>query len=80
MYLLSELDREGESSSEYVRVARLGLWSGEEEMEYCLGRMGGSSDRKVPKGSETEGNLSRRSRMEARLRLTSLAYESPASS
>ena len=79
VYRFSGLASEGRSSSVYVSVARLGLLSGDDEIEYCLGRMGGRSDRKAPNGSETEGNWSRRSRMEARFRLISLAYSSPAS-
>jgi hypothetical protein len=71
-YLLAGLANEGDSSKVYVRVARLGWLSGEDDMEYCLGRIGGRRERKVPNGSETEGKRSRRSRMEARLRLISL--------
>lgn len=72
LYLFTGLASEGDSSSVYVSVARLVLFSGEEDIEYCLGRIGGSRDRKVPNGSDTEGKRSRRSRMEARLRLISL--------
>jgi hypothetical protein len=46
---------------------------GEEEMEYCRGRKAGRRERKVPKGREMEGKRSRRSRMEVRLRLISVA-------
>lgn len=73
------LASDGASSSEYVSVARDGSPSGEEDIEYCLGRMGGRRERKVPNGSEMEGKRSRRSRMEARLMLISLVYESPVS-
>jgi hypothetical protein len=71
MYLFAGLDSEGASRSVYVRVARFGCLSGEEEMEYCRGRIGGRRERKVPNGREMEGKRSRMSRMEARLRLIS---------
>jgi hypothetical protein len=50
------------------------LASGEEEMEYCLGRSGGSRERKVPKGRGMAGpKRERRSRREVRLALISVA-------
>jgi hypothetical protein len=73
VWMLPGFASEGALSTLYVKAARLGLLSEEEEMEYCLGRMGGSKDKKVPKGSDTDGNRSRRSRMDARLRLISSA-------
>ncbi len=80
MCFFAGFDRDGESRRAYVNVARPGSWSGEDDIEYCRGRIGGSSDKKVPNGSNTDGNWSRRSRTETRLRLISCAYESAASS
>lgn len=56
VYLRSGLARDGSSRSEYVSVTRLGLWSGEDEIEYCRGRIGGRRDKNVPNGRETDGN------------------------
>ena len=79
MCFFAGFDRDGVSRRAYVNVARPGLLSGDDDIEYCRGRIGGSSDKKVPNGSDTDGNWSRRSRIETRLRLISCAYESVAS-
>jgi hypothetical protein len=48
-------------------VLKLGLWRGEEEIEYCLIRMGGSIARESDRGSALNGYASRISRGERRL-------------
>lgn len=46
---------------------------GEEAIEYCRGRMGGSMERKLPNVMSIAGNSSRMSRTESRLSAVSLS-------
>ena len=69
---------EGVSRTAQVSVAVVGSSSGDDEMEYCRMRMGGSMVRKSPKGRVAEGNSSRRSSTERRLFAISFSKSLPA--